>query len=192
MLSKEDIDLFLTGTTNHPDYNTSRYEYFCKLSKKYNGQQAEEAVSSLIEYLYFHKFEFLTEALCVKVLKNYSFYNNPQRAYDLRHTEQYDTQVPETETRFFELMDTQTFYSYELHIEGKLSPEAISKLEKLRSASSRLPPWAKKLYDMHFIESLTIRQISSLVGIPPTSVFLKIRNMKELLFHEINQAPKLW
>lgn len=201
MLQKSDIDAFLLEQSNKESVKSTRYEYFTRMAKKFNGKNGDEALSHLIEYLYTHEFEYLTESLCIKVLKNFQFYNSKQKTYERKFVDlpDYDSidslrtnELREDAEKIINRSEWKTFYATELAIEGRLDDEDIERLEKLRAASSRLPLWASNIYKMHLIEGLTIRAISEKVGIPVTSVFLKIKKMKELLLEDLKNEENLW
>lgn len=201
MLTKSDIDKFLLEPSNNASHKSTRYEYMQKMARKFNGSKADDALSHLIEYLYTREFEFVSESLCITVLKNFQFYNSRERTYQSKFTELADYESIETSSinelteeaeRATNGLNYKTFYATELAIEGKLTDEEIDQLERLRAASAKLPLWASRLYQLHLIEGKTMRQIAEQFGMPTTSIFLKIKKMKEILHEELKKAEKLW
>lgn len=203
MLSKEQKDEFLTSTCNRANPPVTRYEYFQRFSYKIHKDPiaAQEAVSRLILRIYDGSFERLTESYCIKILKNSLFYENDQSRFNKKHCSIEEISnvdalidsidLHDSAERATDCVETETFYGFELHVEGKLTTEEIQQLESIRSSIQRLPLWCRELYDLYYIQGNSFREISRIKKIPLTSIYFKHKEMLVLLRKKLKEKNDL-
>ena len=195
---RQRLDAFVTK-------NYDRLGYICKKHGRAKGQDILDYVidqlysdrGSIVSLLERPEGEVL--AWCTQVAKNsakgtYGF-GRAQRKYCEVHREESEGPdesqdrlglVPESFDEQPEMRLTRSFYEEELILDG-FTPEQADKLARLQAAVARLPIGYKRLYNLVFVDCLTYTQVSEIVKIPRTSVFLLVSDLRRMLVEHVEQ-----
>jgi DNA-directed RNA polymerase specialized sigma24 family protein len=73
-----------------------------------------------------------------------------------------------------------TFYERELVASGHDDAQ-VARLVELQACANRLPPHLQRLYRLHFVDGMSMRAISALVGIPTKSVWQQVGELRRRL-----------